>query len=122
MELNGVYIITDEESDQELLVKHEINEGLLITDLSELEFNEEYCIEIRSKFKTTDYSYYNGVYKLKSITHNLCEFTNSDHNSQIEQITVKRYGSYGNTWMFIIKGIYTYCKIYKPTTTKYVLK
>ena len=124
------HILTDEElktiaeeKEEELLIKHEINEGLLISDLSELEFDEEYSIKIRSKHKTTDYSYYNGIYKLNSITNKLYEFTNLDHNSQIKQITVKRYQGYEDTWLFIIKGIYTYCKIYKPTTeTEYVLK
>lgn len=123
------HILTDEElktiaeeKEEELLIKHEINEGLLISDLSELEFDEEYSIKIRSKHKTTDYSYYNGIYKLNSITNKLYEFTNLDHNSQIKQITVKRYQGYEDTWL-IIKGIYTYCKIYKPTTeTEYVLK
>ena len=122
------HILTDEElktiaeeNEEELLIKHEINEGLLISDLSELEFDEEYSIKIRDKYKTTDYSYYNGMYKLNRITNNLYEFTNLDHNSQIKQITVKKYDSYGDTWRFIIKGIYTYCKIYKPTTeTEYV--
>ena len=109
-----------EEYEEKLLTTYELNEGLLITNLSELEEGEECYIKIHHQF---NYSHYNGIYKFYDLIHNSGIFINLDDNRPVSQITIDdRLITRDRLPWFMLVNINSWCKIYKPTRTEYVLK